>query len=199
MKLLLALDTPAIIGICVAVGVVVILTIAIIGWYISAHNKFVKMINQCDEAWSTIDIYLKKRFDLIPNLVETVKGYAKHENETLTRIAEARAMVNAAASSADRIEAEARLTGALRGMRVMVESYPELKANTNFMSLQNQLTSIEGGLQNARKYYNATVREFNIKRDSFPSSIVANKMRLEKQPLFTVDSEEERKNVKVQF
>jgi len=187
MKLLLALDTPAIIGICVAVGVVVILTIAIIGWYISAHNKFVKMINQCDEAWSTIDIYLKKRFDLIPNLV------------TLTRIAEARAMVNAAASSADRIEAEARLTGALRGMRVMVESYPELKANTNFMSLQNQLTSIEGELQNARKYYNATVREFNIKRDSFPSSIVANKMRLEKQPLFTVDSEEERKNVKVQF
>ncbi len=106
MKLLLALDTPAIIGICVAVGVVVILTIAIIGWYISAHNKFVKMINQCDEAWSTIDIYLKKRFDLIPNLVETVKGYAKHENETLTRIAEARAMVNAAASSADRIEAD---------------------------------------------------------------------------------------------
>ena len=78
MKLLLALDTPAIIGICVAVGVVVILTIAIIGWYNSAHNKFVKMINQCDEAWSTIDIYLKKRFDLIPNLVETVKGYAKH-------------------------------------------------------------------------------------------------------------------------
>ncbi|MDE6356698.1 MAG: LemA family protein [Clostridia bacterium] len=180
-------------------AVAAVLIVAYIIWRISTHNKFVRMLNQCDEAWSTIDIYLKKRFDLIPNLVETVKGYAKHEHETLTRIAEARAMVNAASSSADRIEAEARLTGALRGMRVMVESYPELKANTNFMSLQNQLTSIEGELQNARKYYNANVREFNIKRDSFPSSIVANKMRLEKQPLFTVDSDEERKNVKVQF
>ena len=198
MNTLLALETAAIIGIAVGAAVAIII-IAIICLWFSTRNKFVRMINECDEAWSTIDIYLKKRYDLIPNLVETVKGYAKHENETLTKIAEARAMVNAAASSADRIEAEARLTSALRGMRVMVESYPELRANTNFISLQNQLTSIEGEIQNARKYYNATVREFNIKRDSFPASIVANQMRLEKQPLFTVDSEEERKNVKVQF
>lgn len=198
MNTLLALETGEIIGIAVGAAVA-ILIIAIICLWFSTRNKFVRMINECDEAWSTIDIYLKKRYDLIPNLVETVKGYAKHENETLTKIAEARAMVNSAANSADRIEAEARLTSALRGMRVMVESYPELRANTNFISLQNQLTSIEGEIQNARKYYNATVREFNIKRDSFPASIVANQMRLEKQPLFTVDSEEERKNVKVQF
>jgi len=198
MNLILGLGTAAIVGIVVA-AVVVLFAVIFIGWYISTHNKFVKMINQCDEAWSTIDIYLKKRFDLIPNLVETVKGYAKHESETLTRIAEARSMVASASSSSDRIEAEARLTGALRGMRVWVERYPELKANSNFTSLQNQLASIEDELKNARKYYNATVREFNIKRDSFPSSIVANRMRLEKQPLFTVDSEEERKNVKVSF
>lgn len=194
----LLLSGGAIAGICAGAAVVII-GLAIIIWYISTHNKLIRMINHCDEAWSTIDVHLKKRYDLIPNFVETVKGYAKHESDTLLNVTEARAQVAGASSAEERIRAEARLTGAIKGLNLTVERYPELKANTNFLALQNQLAAIENELSSARRYYNANVREFNIKRESFPSSIVANRMRLEKQPLFTVDSDEERKNVKVSF
>lgn len=186
-------------GIIIAVAVLVLIAIIIIVWYISTHNKLIRMKNNCEEAFSTMDVYLKKRFDLIPNIVETVKGYAKHESETFKEITEARAKLGAANTPEEKIEADKQVTLAVRNLFAVAENYPELKANTNFLDLQHELKSMEGEIAQARKYYNANVREFNIKIQSFPSSIVANKMKLVKQPLFEVDSAEERKNVKVSF
>lgn len=197
----LLISSGAIVGIVVGVVValIVILIIIGIGWYISTRNKFVAMKNQFEEAWATIDVYLKKRFDLIPNLVETVKGYAKHESETLTKVIQARNTAQNAVTPAEKIEANAQLSQAIKSFNVVMEKYPELKANTNFIDLSNQLKSIEAELANARKYYNATVKVFNTKKDLFPASIVANRMKLEKQPYFELDSAEERQNVKVSF
>lgn len=194
----LLIGAGAIIGIVVAV-IIVLLIIIVIAWWISTRNQFVTLRNQYEEAFATIDVYLKKRFDLIPNLVETVKGYAKHESETLTRVIEARNKAQSAASTTEKIEANAQLSQAIRNFNVVMEKYPELKANSNFMDLSNQLKGIENELANARKYYNATVKIFNTKKDLFPASIIANSMKLEKQPYFELDSAEERQNVKVQF
>lgn len=194
----LLLGTGAIIGIVVGI-IVVLLIVIVIAWWISTRNKFVTLRNQYEEAFATIDVYLKKRFDLIPNLVETVKGYAKHESETLTRVIEARNNAQSASTPAEKIEANAQLSQAIKNFNVVMEKYPELKANSNFMDLSNQLKGIENELANARKYYNATVKVFNTKKDLFPASIIANSMKLEKQPYFELDSAEERQNVKVQF
>ncbi len=176
-----------------------IIIIAIAIWYIKTHNAFVVLDSQTDEAFSTIDVYLKKRFDLIPNIVETVKGYAKHESETFIKVTEARSKAVSASTPQEKAEADKEMTQAIRNFNMVMEAYPELKANTNFMDLQHQLKSIEGELSQARKYYNATVRVFNVKLGSFPSSIVGRKMRLTKKPFFEVSSPEERENVKVQF
>ena len=184
----------------IVVGVIlVLLAIIIIGWYISTHNRLVRLKNGVEEAFSTIDIYLKKRFDLIPNIVETVKGYAKHESETYQKITDARARLGSANTPDEKIAADKQMTAAVRSLFAVAENYPQLKANTNFLDLQDQLKSMEGEIAQSRKYYNATVREFNIAIQSFPTSIVARKMRLEKASLYEVDSVEERKNVKVSF
>ncbi|MDE5943823.1 MAG: LemA family protein [Clostridia bacterium] len=180
-------------------GVVALVVLIIIIWAIAVHNKFVALRNQYEEAFHNIDIYCKKRYDLIPNLVETVKGYTKHESSTLEKVIQARSRALSASTTAEKIEANAQLTSVLRGFNRVTESYPELKANTNFMDLQNQLKAIETELANARKYYNATVKVFNTKKDTFPSSIIAACMHLEKQPYFELESPEERQNVKVQF
>ncbi len=194
----LLLSTGAIVGIvigCVALLIVII----IICWAISARNAFVRMENQYEEAFHNIDIYLKKRYDLIPNLVETVKGYAKHESGTLESVVAARSKAQNASTPAEKIEANAELTQTMRNFNMVMERYPELKANTNFLDLQNQLKNIEYELANVRKYYNATVKQFNTKIRTFPASIIAGKMKLEKQPYFELDSVEERQNVKVSF
>lgn len=198
MNNLLSLGTGAIVGIAVAAAVVLIAVI-LVCWWISTHNKFVALRNQYEESFSTIDVYLKKRYDLVPNLVETVKGYAKHENETFVKVTEARSKMATAKTPEEKIEADKQFTQAIRNFNMVMENYPELKANVNFMDLQNQLKNLEIELANARKYYNATVRVFNTKRESFPSSIVAKRMKLTKQPYFEVSSDEERQNVKVQF
>lgn len=195
---LLGLSTGAIVGIVVGV-VLALLVIIIIAWYISTHNKLVRMKNGVEEAFSTIDIYLKKRFDLIPNIVETVKGYAKHESETYQKITDARASLGSATTPDEKIKADRQMTSAMRSLFAVAENYPQLKANTNFLDLQSQLKSMEGEIAQSRKYYNATVREFNIAIQSFPSSIVARKMKLEKATLYEVDSPEERQSVKVSF
>lgn len=189
----------AVIGGIIAGVVLLIIIIAIAIWYIKTHNAFVVLDSQTDEAFSTIDVYLKKRFDLIPNIVETVKGYAKHESETFIKVTEARSKAVSASTPQEKAEADKEMTQAIRNFNMVMEAYPELKANTNFMDLQHQLKSIEGELSQARKYYNATVRVFNVKLGSFPSSIVGRKMRLTKKPFFEVSSPEERENVKVQF
>lgn len=194
----LLLSTGAIVGIvigCIALLVVII----IVCWAISARNSFVRMENQYEEAFHNIDIYLKKRYDLIPNLVETVKGYAKHESGTLESVVAARSKAQSASTTAEKIEANAELTQTMRNFNMVMERYPELKANTNFLDLQNQLKNIEYELANVRKYYNATIKQFNTKIRTFPASIIAGVMKLEKQPYFELDSAEERQNVKVSF
>ncbi len=195
---LLAITVGGWIGIAVA-AVVILLAIIIVCWAIGARNSFVRMRNQYEEAFATIDIYLKKRYDLIPNLVETVKGYAKHESETLQRVIEARNNAASATTTAEKIDADAKLTNAIKSFNIVLERYPELKANANFMDLSNQLKTIESQLAEQRKYYNALVKKFNTEREIFPKSIIAGFMRLTKVEYFQLASDEERQNVKVSF
>ena len=198
MNGLLLLPMGAIIGISVGAGILVLLVIILIAWYISTFNKLQRLKNLVEEGWSTIDVQLKKRYDLIPNLVETVKGYAKHESETLEAVIRAR---NAAmtASGDGKIAAENMLTGTLKSLFALQEAYPQLKANTTFIDLQNQLKVVETEIASARRYYNGTVKEMNTKIDMFFAGMVARKMKLEKRKYFELDSEEERKAVKVSF
>lgn len=182
----------------IVVGVVLVL-VALIGiWYISMYNGLQRLKNRVEEGWATIDVQLKKRYDLIPNLVNTVKGYAKHESETLEAVIAARNAAMTASPDA-KMAAENALSGTLKSLFALQEAYPDLKANTNFMDLQRQLQAIEGELASARRYYNATVKELNTKIDVFPSNIVAHGMKLEKRQYFELDSAEERVAPKVQF
>lgn len=190
MKLLLG------IGDWVGIGVAIAVVLLLIIWIITSHNKLVAMSVQCDEAFSTIDVSLKKRFDLIPNVVNTVKGYASHESETLIRIVEARSQ---ATTTNDKINLDNELSQAVNNLNMVVERYPDLKANANFMSLQAQLREIETELAQSRRYYNATVRQYNIKLHSFPSSIIAGFMGLQPIAMFEITDYRERENVNVQF
>ena len=183
----------------IIVAVIVLIAVIIVCWAISVRNNFVRMRNTSEEAFATIDVYLKKRYDLIPNLVETVKGYAKHESRTLEEVIKARNNAASATTTAEKIEADAQLSNAIKSINIVAERYPDLKANTNFQNLMNELRNIEAELANSRKYYNGTVKVFNTEKDIFPKSIIANSMKLEKFPYFELDSEEERKNVKVSF
>jgi len=192
------LATGAIVAI-VVVSIIVLLAVGVIVWYIKTHNAFIALGGQADEAFSTVDVYLKKRYDLIPNLVETVKGYAKHESETLQNVIQARTQASNAVTPEEKLEADKAVTQAIRNFNMVMENYPELKANVNFLDLQGQLKSIESELSQSRKYYNATVKVFNVKLGSFPSSIVGKRMKLPKRPFFEVSAPEERQNVKVQF
>ncbi|MDD7308765.1 MAG: LemA family protein [Eubacteriales bacterium] len=183
------------IGLIVVIVIVAILVI----WFIAMYNGFVKIKNRVDEAFATIDVYLKKRYDLIPNLVETVKGYAAHESGTLEKVVQARNMAQSAGSDQEKIAADNMLSGTLKSLFAVAEGYPDLKANTNFIDLQNQLKTIEEDIANARKYYNAVVREFNTKREVFPSNIIAGMFGFKARPLYEVETAEERQNVRVQF
>ena len=178
---------------------VVAVVVIIVIWYITAYNSFIKMKNSIEEAWATIDVSLKKRFDLIPNLVETVKGYAAHERGTLDEVTAARNSVASSATTEERLANENILSGTLRSLFAVAEAYPDLKANTNFLDLQNQLNMVETDLANARKYYNANVRMFNTKLETFPTRFIARKFNFTKQPMYEVENAAERENVKVQF
>ncbi|MDD6881811.1 MAG: LemA family protein [Firmicutes bacterium] len=179
----------------IALLVIVVIVVAVIGMY----NGFIKLKNNCEEAFATMDVYLKKRYDLIPNLVETVKGYAAHEKETLTKVIEARNMAQGAATVEDKIAGENQLQGTLKSLFAIAENYPDLKANQNFLDLQNQLKKVEEDIANSRKYYNAVVKQFNVKCEAFPSNIIAGIFKFEKKAMFEVDAAEERQNVKVSF
>ena len=184
----------AIAGIIIAVIVGVIVV-----WLIAAYNGFVRANNNCEEAFATMDVYMKKRYDLIPNLVETVKGYAAHESNTLQKVVEARNMGQSASTVEERAQAENILSGTLKSLFAISEAYPDLKANQNFMDLQSQLQRIEDEIANSRKYYNAVVKIFNNKCQMFPSNIIANVFHYTRKPMFEVENEEERRNVKVDF
>ncbi|MDE6398832.1 MAG: LemA family protein [Clostridiales bacterium] len=194
---LLGLKTSTIVTIVVIAAV--LLLIIIIGAWIGMRNTLVRLEASCDEAWSSIDIYLKKRYDLIPNLVETVKGYTKHEGETLERVIAARNAAVVAKSPNEKIAADNALSGTLRQLYSLKENYPDLKASSQFVSLQKQLQEIESELAQARKFYNGKCKAFNTKLRTFPSNLVAGGMHLEKRNYFELDSELERQNVKVSF
>lgn len=200
----LLLSDGAIVGIIIGAIFLLlfIIVISIVVWWFKTRNAFVRLKNKVEEAWATIDVYLKKRYDLIPNLVETVKGFAKHESETLQSVVAARNVAVGASTPTEKMEAEKNLSGSLKTFfNVVHEQYPQLQANANFLDLQNQLKGLEGDLESARRYYNGTVKQFNTKLDLFPDNIVGSRMGegYEKRPYFELDSEEERKNVKVQF
>lgn len=177
------------------IALVVILGVYLVG----AYNGFVVSRNKVEEAFSTMDVYLIKRSDLIPNLVETVKGYAKHEKETLENVIKARNSAVSAVSAEDKIKAAGEVSGMLNRLFALAESYPDLKANTNFQDLMAQLKVVEEDIANARKYYNGIVRQYNTSIEVFPANIVANLFKFIKKPLFEVEEESQRKNVKVEF
>lgn len=179
----------------IILGIVVVIVL----WAILTYNGFISLRNRVEEAFSTMDVYLKKRYDLIPNLVETVKGYAKHEKETLENVISARNTAVNAHSVDEQIAAEKQLAQSLLNLNAVAEQYPDLKANQNFMTMQADLKEMEGEIANARKFYNALVRQFNTKCESIPSNIIAGICHFEKQTLFEVEAPEERQNVKVSF
>lgn len=192
-----ALLTLGIVG-----GVVLLLVIIFAAWWIKVRNDFVRLKNKAEEGLATIDVFLKKRYDLIPNLVSTVKGYAKYEQETLEKVIAARNLSVGAKTMAEKSAAANDLTASLRTVFNMVaESYPQLQANANFLDLQNQLKMLEGELEGARRYYNGVVKTFNTKLEIFPDSIIAKGMGADytKKEYFELDSEVERKNVEVSF
>lgn len=182
-----------------AIIIVLLIIVILAVWFISMYNGFIKLQNNCEEAFATMEVYLKKRYDLIPNLVETVKGYAKHEADTLQAVINARNAATSAASVGAKIEGDAQVSGALRSLFAIAEAYPELKANTNYQELMQQLERVEGDIANSRKYYNAVVKQFNIKLQAFPSNIIGSMLHYEKKAMYEVNSDVERETVKVDF
>lgn len=187
-------------GFLIALIVILVIAILLVLWGVAVYNSLIGMRNNVDEGFSTMDVYLKKRYDLIPNLVETVKGYAKHESETLENVVKARNLAMNASTTDEKIVDEEKLSKELKNLlSVVVEQYPDLKADKNFVDLQNALKEIESEIANSRKYYNGAVKVYNIKRELFPSSVVAKMFKFEKRKLFEVEDTEERKAVKVKF
>jgi LemA protein len=167
---------------------------------IAVYNKLIRLKNSVKSSWSDIDVQLKKRYDLVPNLVETVKGYAAHERTAFENVTAARTAAMHASSPADKAKAENMLAGTLKSLFAVAEAYPELKANTNFLQLQSQLKDLEDNIEYARRYYNAVVRDFNILIESFPSNVIASSFGFKQEEFFELESPgEERKPVKVSF
>jgi LemA protein len=175
----------------------IILGVAII-WAISVYNGLITLKNRVDEAWSDIDVQLKRRYDLIPNLVNTVKGYASHEKEVFEKVTEARTMAMNAGSAEAKAGAENMLSGALKSLFAVAEAYPDLKANQNFLELQRELTDTEDKIQASRRFYNGNARDFNIKIELFPNNIIAGMLNFTKREFFEA-AEGEKENVKVEF
>ncbi len=178
--------------------ILLIVIFLVIVFVISMYNGLVQLRVRADNAWSDIDVQLKRRHDLIPNLVETVKGYAAHEKGTFENIAKFRSAAMAATSPDQKIQAEGALTQALRGLLMVAENYPQLQANSEFMSLQNTLKEVEDALQNARRYYNAVVRDLNTRIQTFPTNMLAGMFGFTPRAFFEVEAAD-RENVAVKF
>jgi LemA protein len=180
------------------IGLIVVV-VGLVLYLMTAYNGLVRLKVQCDNAWSDIDVQLKRRYDLIPNIVETVKGYASHEKGTLEAVVSARNQAMTAQGPAAKGEAEGMLTGALRQVFALAEAYPQLRAVESFTQLQNTLNQIEDTLQNARRYYNAVVRDFNTMIEQFPSNIVAGMGHFKEREFFQLSVPAEREVPKVSF
>ncbi len=183
----------------IALLIVAAIAVLIIFYGVSIYNRLVRLRTLVQEAWSSIDVMLKKRHDLIPNLVETVKGYASHERETFDSVTRARAAAMSANSVQEKEAAEKNLSQAMMHLNAVAEQYPDLKANTNFMQLQGELSALEGDIKKARRYYNGTVRENNIMVETFPSNIIANMYKFEKATFFELENTAERNVPSVKF
>ena len=172
----------------------------IVLWFIGSYNGFVRLVTRTKEAWADIDVQLKRRYDLIPNLVETVKGYAGHETSAFENVTKARAAAMGASSPAEKGQAENMLSGALKSLFAVSEAYPDLKANQNFAELQRELADTENKIQAARRFYNGNARDLQIKIDSFPSNIIAGVFSFKPAEFFDLDeATNEREPVKVSF
>ena len=178
--------------IAIIVGIIVL-------WLIGTYNGFIKKRNRVKEAWADIDVQLKRRYDLIPNLVETVKGYASHEKEVFEKVTEARTRAMGATTAKEHAESENMLSGALKTLFAVAENYPQLRASENFMELQRELRDTEDKIQAARRFYNNNVRDYNTKRESFPANLIANSFGFKKEELFELKEEGEREPVSVKF
>lgn len=179
--------------IIIAVAVVAVL------WFIGIYNGLIRLKNQTDEAWSDIDVQLKRRYDLIPNLIETVKGYAAHEKELLEKVTQARTQAMQATGPEAKSKAENMLTDTLKSLFAVAENYPALRASENFAKLQDELADTENKIQASRRFYNGNVRDLNTKIQVFPNSLVAGMLSFKAREFFQIENESEKENVKVKF
>ena len=173
--------------------------VALVLLVVSLYNRLVRLKNSAEGAWSDIDVQLKRRWELIPNLVETVKGYARHEQSTFEKVTAARTQAMQAQTPGQHAAAEANLQGVLKSLFAVAEAYPELRANENFLGLQRDLSGLEDAIQNARRYYNAIVRDLNTAIEAFPSNLLAGPFGFTKREYFELDSAAERVAPKVSF
>lgn len=181
-------------------NILIVILFVLLVWIVLIYNGLIRLRTRKDEAWADIDVQLKRRYDLIPNLIETVKGYVQHEADTLQKVTEARTTAMNAGTTAEQAGAENMLTGALKSLFAVSENYPDLKANQNFMDLQRELADTENKIQAARRFYNTNVRDLNIKIQTIPSNIVAKVLSFREAEFFELEEgSEERENIKVSF
>lgn len=183
------------VGLIVALGVAAVVLL----WGVSTYNRFIRLRVRAEESWRDIDTQLKRRWDLIPNIVETVKGYATHEREVFERVTQARARAQAATTPKQQEAAEAQLRSAMLNLFAVAEAYPQLKANENFLQLQSSLGELEDAIQKSRRYYNAIVRDFNTALQVFPGSLVAGVFGFKPREFFALEDEAQREAPKVTF
>ena len=180
--------------------IVLIALLVLIGLiYVFSRNSIIGLRNRCDEAWSGIDVQLKRRHDLVPNLVESVKGYASHERQTFEKVTQARAAAMQASGPEEASKAETQLTAALGGLRVVAEQYPQLRATENFQQLQRQLSELEDEIQASRRIYNSNVQTYNTRIQQFPGSVIANQGGFQPKPFFEIGDAAEREAPQVSF
>lgn len=179
--------------------IISIILLAVVFWVIFVYNRLVVFVNRTKEAWADIDVQLKRRYDLIPNLVETVKGYARHERELFEKVTEARTKAMGAQTVKEHSEAENFLSQTLKSLFAVAENYPDLKASQNFLELQRELRDTEDKIQAARRFYNTNARDLNIKIESFPGNLVANLFHFNKRDFFETEEPEAREPVKAKF
>jgi len=181
------------------IGLIIIIILAVVVlWAIAIYNGLIRLKNRVDEAWSDIDVQLKRRYDLIPNLVNTVKGYAEHERELFEKVTQARANAMSAGTTEGKAQAENMLSDTLKSLFAVAENYPDLKANQNFLELQRELTDTEDKIQASRRFYNGNVRDFNTKIEIFPNNIFASILKFTKREFFEAENSE-KENINVQF
>lgn len=183
-------------GLWILLGVVLMIAVAFLVWYVMTYNRFIRLHADIEEARSTIGVFEKKRYDLIPNVVASVKGYARHESQVFERVNAARERLAATATPAQRQADEAELAGSLRGLLALAEAYPDLKANTNFLDLQQQLNQVESDIASARRYYNGSVKLFNAMLQTWPSRVIARRQGFSREPYYETDPAEQQ-NVQV--